>query len=248
LKAQSGKPKTWYSAIGGKQEEGLGFYNADRFSWVANVEANSAVIKQEVEQFILHHQERIQPYFNETLVSAPRKWKAFSFLFWKWPFSKNAATCPETMRVLSQIPHLVSASVSILEPNTAIHPHKGDTNAIYRCHLGLTIPAQLPDCGFQVNDEKRSWEEGKLLVFNDAAQHQAWNNTNHKRYVLLFDVVREEFAYKKYRICAFVLATLLTQLLRQRFWLIRKAHWTVRKMLIYVIATFVWPLVRIRNL
>ncbi len=239
--------KTWYSSIGGQQEEGLGFYNNEDFDWVPNIEANWEVIKGEVDAFMQKHDERIKPYFNKKLVSGPKKWKAFAFRFWGWKVGKNAKECPETVKLLEGIPNLVSYSISILEPDTQIHMHKGDTNAICRCHLALSVPAPLPTCGFESGGEQRSWEEGKIFVFNDASDHQAWNNSNERRYVMLFDVIRPEFVYKKYRICAVVLAALLMQLFAQKTVLVRKAPRVLQGMMLFWMAGWLWLFLRIRN-
>ena len=103
-----------------------------------------------------------------------------------------------------------------MEPNSSIKPHYGDTNAIHRCHLGLLIPTSLPFTGFQVGYEKRSWEEGKLLIFNDAAYHKAWNESSQPRIVLIVDVIRPKFLKKKLWICARVNAIIKSQRIVQK--------------------------------
>jgi ornithine lipid ester-linked acyl 2-hydroxylase len=118
---------------------------------------------------------------------------------------------------------LVSAYISKLEAHTEILPHRGDTNGIIRCHLGLTVPGKLPDCGFQAGYDQRSWEEGKLLLFNDAARHLAFNQTEKERVILMLDVVRPEFLHQKNRICLTVLASLLWQLLASKITLLKKS-------------------------
>ena len=36
--------------------------------------------------------------------------------------------------------------------------------------------------------ETREWEEGKLLIFDDAIEHEAWNHGSSERVILIFDV------------------------------------------------------------
>ena len=132
--------------------------------------------------------------------------------------SKEAInSCPVTINILNNIPGLISASVSILEPGARINPHYGDTDAIIRCHLGLKIPAGLPSCGFRVGYEDRSWEQGKLLMFNDAAYHKAWNETDQTRIVLLFDIIRIQHEKQKKWICSKVRGSILYQYLLNQF-------------------------------
>jgi aspartyl/asparaginyl beta-hydroxylase (cupin superfamily) len=89
-----------------------------------------------------------------------------------------------------------------MEAHSEIKPHYGETDAVYRCHLPLVVPASLPVTGFQVGYEQRSWEEGKLLAFNDAAYHKGWNTSDKERIVLIFDVIRPELLPRAKRICA----------------------------------------------
>ncbi len=53
------------------------------------------------------------------------------------------------------------------------------------CHLPLIVP---PGCGFRVGGETRLWEEGQLLIFDDTIEHEAWNEGQSERVVLIFDV------------------------------------------------------------
>jgi aspartyl/asparaginyl beta-hydroxylase (cupin superfamily) len=249
MKTANVKPELWFSSSGRKlTEENLGFYDSKDFPWVKNLEDNWTVIAKEINHFIQEHNDRIEPYFNKSMVSAPQKWKAFGFKFWDWELKKNRITCPETMDILAKIPNLLSASVSILEPTTEIHEHRGDTNAIYRCHLGLKIPAKPPVCGFKVNEETREWQEGRVLIFNDAALHSAWNLSKEQRYVLLLDVLRPEFESKRHRICRKVLAGIRMQFVNQKYPRLKRFPRFIRKGIYYFYIVFIGGILRFRKL
>ena len=207
MKANMGKKsKIWYSFQGGySDDDHIGFYDNAIFPWVDILESNYLTIKNEVQEYITKNEEEIKPYFNKNLVTKEKSWKTFAFFFWNWKVNKNIEQCPETYKVLKNIPNIVSASISILEPGVQIKHHRGDTNAIVRSHLALVSPIGLPDCGFEVNEQKIGWEEGKVFIFNDAAKHTAWNHSDKRRYVLLIDVMRPEFVNKKYTVCGMVL-------------------------------------------
>src|SRR3546814_7962020 len=64
------------------------------------------------------------------------------------------------------------AFFSALKPGTHIPPHNGATNTRLTVHMPLVIP---PDCALRVGDETRTWEPGKLLMFDDTIRHEAWN-------------------------------------------------------------------------
>ena len=42
--------------------------------------------------------------------------------------------------------------------------------------------------GFRVGGETREWHEGEAFVFDDTIEHEAWNDSDHLRAVLIFDV------------------------------------------------------------
>jgi aspartyl/asparaginyl beta-hydroxylase (cupin superfamily) len=54
-----------------------------------------------------------------------------------------------------------------------------------RCHLGIDVPA---GCGIRVGGVERSWERGRCIVFDDSFPHEAWNESDEPRIVLIVDV------------------------------------------------------------
>jgi len=78
---------------------------------------------------------------------------------------------------------------SRLRPKTKIPPHNGYVNTRFICHLPLIVPE---GCGFRVGNDIRQWEEGKAWLFDDTIEHEAWNNSDENRYILLFEVWRPE--------------------------------------------------------
>ena len=101
---------------------------------------------------------------------------------------ENAIRCPKTTEVLKQIPNLRTAGFSKLGAGAHIKPHKGYTDAVLRCHLGLVVPEG--DCALKVEETVYRWQEGKAFVFNDRLLHEAWNYTDSNRYVLLLDLYK----------------------------------------------------------
>src|SRR5690606_1134471 len=112
---------------------------------------------------------------------------------WGYIHRSRVKMLPVTWKVFRSVPGITSVSISRLIAGVTIPAHHGDTNAIYRCHLGIKIPAGAPACAFVVEDEVREWKEGQILSFCDARYHYAQNLTAEDRYVILFDVMRPEF-------------------------------------------------------
>ena len=78
---------------------------------------------------------------------------------------------------------------SLLKPGTHIPPHNGLVNTRLICHLPLVVPA---GCRFRVGNETREWVEGQAWAFDDSIDHEAWNDSDQTRVILLFDVWRPE--------------------------------------------------------
>ena len=99
--------------------------------------------------------------------------------------------CPRTAAALALLPsaHIPgrspSAFFSLLKPHTHIPPHTGVTNTRAIIHLPLIVPV---GCGFRVGGETREWREGQAFAFDDTIEHEAWNNSDDLRAVLIFDV------------------------------------------------------------
>jgi aspartyl/asparaginyl beta-hydroxylase (cupin superfamily) len=208
--------RTWYLASGKPyNDQDPCFFDPQDFPWVSQLEAEWTTIRSELEALLEASGDSLVPYFRPDLVSSAGAWKTFSLFFWGRKFKDRCNQCPKTTQILESIPHMVGASFSMLEPEATINPHNGDTNAIARCHLGLLIPAKLPESGMGVGDESRSWEEGKLMLFCDAHKHTAWNHSPYRRFVLILDVMRPEFADQKSWVCIKIWMEMTKQMVQQ---------------------------------
>ena len=65
-----------------------------------------------------------------------------------------------------------------------IPPHTGVTNSRLIVHLPLVVP---PQCRFRVGSDTREWREGQAWVFDDTIEHEAWNDSEVPRAILIFD-------------------------------------------------------------
>lgn len=98
---------------------------------------------------------------------------------------------PKTAEALMQLPlvecagHSPEAFFSILRAGTHLPAHYGQSNYKLTAHLPLIIPSK---CGIRVGGETRNWRRGECLVFNDTFLHDAWNESEQDRAVLIFEV------------------------------------------------------------
>lgn len=184
------------------------FFDPDQFDWVKKIEENWTDIRDEMMTLLTEQDDVLKPYANKAMVSRTNKWKTFGLMFWTFKDQDNIAKCPKTWALIKDVPNLTAASFNLLDEKTTIKPHRGDTNAIVRCHMGISVPDSAPKCAFRVGSETRSWENGKFFMFCDAHEHTAWNNTDAPRYIMVLDVIRPEYVKKKYDIASRVLSSI----------------------------------------
>jgi tetratricopeptide (TPR) repeat protein len=150
------------------------------------------------------HAERQKPYIDfaagqpvgqwSALNRSP-KWNAFHLIRYGDPDPVNAPACPHTIAAFAgdeqaAIPGLgPNLMFSLLAPQTHIPPHHGVANFRVVCHLPLIVPAA---CRFRVGGDTRIWSEGVPWIFDDTIEHEAWNDSDDLRVVLIGDLWRPE--------------------------------------------------------
>ena len=123
----------------------------------------------------------------EKALYGEKGWDVFGLHAFGQRMDENCERCPQTAQLVEAIPGMATAGFSRLAPQTHIQPHEGYAGYaghFLRAHLGLVIPE---DCALRVGDETRGWQEGKVMVFDDSFEHEAWNRSDKERIVLLID-------------------------------------------------------------
>lgn len=169
------------------------FFDSNDFPWTKRLEDNWEQIRKELDG-VMQKREDL-PNFHDIMpqvntITQDNNWKTFFLAGYGLESEQNARRCPETMRLLRQIPGLKTAFFSILSPNKHIPAHKGPYNGVLRYHLGLIVPEPRENCKIRIEDQYYIWEEGKSIVFDDTYNHEVWNDTSGYRVVLFVDFVR----------------------------------------------------------
>jgi aspartyl/asparaginyl beta-hydroxylase (cupin superfamily) len=163
------------------------------FDFVKTLQAHWRPIRVELDQ-VLQVREDI-PSFHELSpdqqrISTGDHWKMFVLYgFGHWA-ERNARQCPETVKILKNIPELRNAFFSILSPRFHVVPHQGVTKALLRCQLALKIPQDRENVYIRVADHIMHWDEGKCMVFDDTYDHEVRNDTDETRVILFLDIFR----------------------------------------------------------
>lgn len=176
------------------------FYERAQFPQLRELEADADAIRAELLQVLADGTKHIDPYIVLPRGEPPgalselansRRWGAY--FFWKGgrEYPEHIARCPRTASALKRWPlwdipgNGPNAMFSILEPHTRIPPHTGTVNTRLVVHLPLIVP---PGCGFRVGGQQRPWTPGEAFVFDDSIDHEAWNDSDLPRAVLIFTI------------------------------------------------------------
>ncbi|HEU0154194.1 MAG TPA: aspartyl/asparaginyl beta-hydroxylase domain-containing protein [Arenimonas sp.] len=176
------------------------FFDRADFAWVPEVESRTEAIIAEMRAAMSEDQAGFRPYIAYEAGVPVNQWHELnhskrwsSYFLWQHaqPIHEHLARCPETARALEAVEMAdigglcPNAMFSALAPHTHIPPHHGETNARLVVHLPLVVPDH---CLYRVGHERRRWTVGELLIFDDSIEHEARNDSDELRVVLIFDV------------------------------------------------------------
>jgi len=176
------------------------FFDRGAFAWSAELEGKTGAIREELSAVLQQDRERFSPYIAFQPGQPVNQWKDLNHSdrwstlhLWRngMAVPVNQQRCPETTKALSAVPMAdieglcPNAMFSVLAPHTRIPPHHGETNARLVVHLPLIVPS---GCWYRVGFEERRWKVGEVLIFDDTIEHEARNDSDEVRVVLIFDV------------------------------------------------------------
>lgn len=176
------------------------FYDDALFPWMRELESRTEAIKTELQDMIARRSEEFVPYIQYKpgepvnqwdKLNHSRNWSGFHLYAHGEPVHEHLSQCPRTAEALAlvdkvDIPGLCpNAMFSALASGAHIPPHTGETNARLVAHLPLVVPE---NCSYRVGFDWRQWREGKCWVFDDTLEHEARNDSDQLRVILMFDV------------------------------------------------------------
>lgn len=176
------------------------YFSRDHFPWLAELEAATDAIREEYLALLAAAPDAMVPYVDQGAGVPENKWTPLDRTTnWGAIFLRHygkrredvLARCPRTAALLERLPLAdipgrgPTAFFSVLKPHTRIPPHSGVSNIRSIVHLPLVVPEH---CGFRVGGETRDWREGEAWVFDDTIEHEAWNDSDRPRAILIFDV------------------------------------------------------------
>lgn len=177
------------------------WFERDEFPFLAEIERHTGAIVEEL-RAVLADEAGLSPYVDmpADAPAAPvwkelnrsTRWSSYHLFRHGERIDAHCQRCPRTAAALGSIPlmripeHSPEALFSLLKAGTHIPSHTGVMNGRLTVHLPLIVP---PDCGaLKAGDEARTWVAGQCLIFDDSFAHEAWNDSDQDRAVLIFDI------------------------------------------------------------
>jgi aspartate beta-hydroxylase len=176
------------------------FHDRSEFPWLDSIEAATSDIRAELVTVLQEGSSVLEPYIDIPSGMPLDQWRELNqsrrwgvYYLWRAgiPIPEHIARFPRTVKALESWPRCEMAGssptavFSILDAKTRIPAHTGVANTRLTVHLPLMVP---PGCGFRVGAERREWHPGKAFVFDDTFEHEAWNDSDVARAVLILDI------------------------------------------------------------
>ncbi len=178
----------------------VSFFDRDLFPWFERLEIASEIIVAELTALLASPAaDAFAPYVLYPPGAPVNQWGELnhsrrwaSFYFFNNGVRQDAACrhAPNTAAVLESLPLLdidgfgPTAMFSSLAARTRIPPHTGSTNVRAIVHLPLILPGPA---WFRVGNERRTWRMGEAWAFDDTIEHEAINEADATRVILICD-------------------------------------------------------------
>lgn len=173
------------------------FFDHAQFPWLADLEAATEIVREEF-LALLAAGGVDSPYVQVAEGQPVNQWAALNHsldwgaqFLWKDGMPGPAmAHCPRTTALLRTLPLLdvprrgPNVMFSTLRARSHIPAHHGVTNMRAVVHLPLIVPE---GCRFRVGSETRPWMAGEAWAFDDTIEHEAWNESDETRVIMLID-------------------------------------------------------------
>jgi aspartate beta-hydroxylase len=176
------------------------FFDNQDFPWLDALAARTPEIVEEARRAVVASRDKFKPYVDVPSGAPVNQWGALNrspnwstLFFWRdggridhvcAEYPTTTAACEASP--LAAVPgHAPTVMYSCLAARAKIPPHTGATNTRLVLHLPLIVPA---GCGYRVGHVTREWKVGVPWIFDDTIEHEAWNDSDELRVVLIFDV------------------------------------------------------------
>ncbi|MFZ5618154.1 MAG: aspartyl/asparaginyl beta-hydroxylase domain-containing protein [Pseudomonadota bacterium] len=179
----------------------VSYFERSLFPWIEEFEASTEDIRRDLRSILNSPAaDEFSPYINYPPGAPVNQWGQLnkskrwsSYFFWK-DGSRNEDAhqrAPKTGAAIGRAPLFdapgfgPAAFFSSLAAHSHIPPHVGSSNVRSIVHLPLELPGPA---WFRVGNERRDWKIGEAFVFDDSIDHEAMNEADATRTILIVDI------------------------------------------------------------
>jgi aspartate beta-hydroxylase len=170
------------------------FWDTSQFPWCGKLQSKYKAIRDEFKRVTADMDKLVQEGNNiwagaltQDASSYGEGWRTLVLMdrsFWD---PVNVNLFPVTAKAVhdSGVP-AVEVFFASMQPHTDIKPHSDFTNFVLTSHLPIDIPYSGQNkCRLKIGDTERQWINGELLLFDTSLMHDAVNESDKTRYILM---------------------------------------------------------------
>lgn len=189
------------------------FWKAEDFEWCVKLEKKYDVIRREFLKAI-KNMDKLQKEGNNVWSGALTDDASGYGEGWRTLVLLDRGTWdPTNVQIFSKTAKAVrDAGVPAVEiffasmqPHSDIKMHSDFTNFVLTSHLAVDIPESGNNkCRITVGDDTRQWINGEVSLFDTSIMHDAVNETDQTRYILMFRVWHPDLSDKERQALQFI--------------------------------------------
>lgn len=180
------------------------FWNASEYEWCRKLESMYPTIREEFLNVINNNNsnDKLQtegnnvwaPMVDESAMAYGSDWKTLVLMdrgIWD---RTNCNFFPKTAKAIHDcdVP-TTEIFFASMQPKSTIKMHSDMVNFVLTSHLPLVIPQNgMNKCRLTVGDDTKEWLNGKVMLFDTSIMHDAINDTDEMRYILMLRVWHPE--------------------------------------------------------
>ena len=177
------------------------WWDPQDFAWTKTLELKYKEILKEFND-VMSDMDRLQQMGNNIWAGALTQdaasygegWKTLGLMDRGWWDPVNVNLFPKTAKAIHDCGVPVSeVFFASMKGPSSIKLHTDFTNFVLTSHLPLIIPCNGQNkCRLTIGDETREWINGKIMVFDTSLLHDAVNESNEMRYILMMRIWHPE--------------------------------------------------------
>lgn len=169
------------------------WHNTMEYAFISRLEEGFTDIRNEL---IYNMEERPRIFTEETEnLHVGGDWTELRLKSSGYGFTKHTQYFEKTMTHIRQCGQdFTSIKFSAIQPGTHIRTHTGPSNERLRLHLTLLHSGGAK---IRVGEDWHTWEEGKMIMFDDSWEHEVIHSGTKIRVVLIMDIWHPELPPEK---------------------------------------------------